>query len=282
VPLPAEPVLRAAVRWLEELPSSGIARCRALFTTHAEFSDITPTQYDAALAWLSETGLLDDLHSRRQVQNRVFSSALLSSGAPWLADADLLIRSPSELPEDVVRAAEALGINGMQAYQELQAVWGKVDTEERSRIGVAGELALVNLLVSSTNAEVEHVAAHSDGYGYDIAVHAGRHSLHIEVKSTVRRNRLTVFLSRHELETMRQDPYWQLVIVRLTNELTMAAVSEVPSSWIATHVPCDRNPCGRWESCRLDIPPEETTAGIPRLAPILGAKPSSLLDGTAG
>jgi Domain of unknown function (DUF3883) len=263
------------------LPASGTARCRALFATHAEFSDITPTQYDAALAWLGQAGLLDDLHTGRPARHRVFSSALLSSGTPWLTDADLLVRSPSELPEDAIRAAAAVGLDEVQAHQELLRVWGKVDTSERSRIGAAGEAALVDILVSSTAARIEHVAAHSDGYGYDIAVHARGQSLHLEVKTTARRNRLTVFLSRHEFETMRRDPCWQLVIVQLTNE-TVSAVSTVPNTWISARVPYDQSPHGRWESCRLDVPPIETIAGIPRLAPILVPNPSPLLDGTAG
>ena len=51
-----EPVLVAAKRWLELLPASGgIPRAQALLTTHAEYSDLTPTQYATALTLASRS-----------------------------------------------------------------------------------------------------------------------------------------------------------------------------------------------------------------------------------
>jgi hypothetical protein len=279
VPVPPEPVLRAAVRWLEKLPASGVARVRALFTTHSDFSDLTPTQYDAAYTWIREAGLLEDLRSRVPVQCRVFDAAMTYSGVPWFQDADRLVRRPDELPEDALRAAEALGLTHEEAYAQVHAVWGKVDTEERSRIGSAGELALLELLSESADGRVEHVAAWSDGYGYDIFVDADRLSAHLEVKTTTRRGRLTVYISRNEYETMLRDPAWELVTVRLTPELKITAVAAVPKKWIAAHVPSDRTVRGRWESCRLDIPSEVPVAGIPSLAPILAETAPPLLTG---
>ncbi|WP_407110400.1 protein NO VEIN domain-containing protein [Streptomyces sp. DSM 116494] len=274
-----EPVLRAAVRWLERLPASGTARARALFTTHSDFSDITPTQYDAAYAWLRETGLLDGAHSGVPVHCRVFDAAVAHSGVPWLRDADLLVRSPDELPEDALRAAEILGLTPEEAYAQVATRWGKVDTEERSRIGSAGELALLELLVESAQGRVEHVAAWSDGYGYDIYVDAPQRSAHLEVKSTVRVGRLTVYISRNEYETMLRDPAWELVMVRLSPKLTLAGVAALPKDWIARHVPSDRTARGRWESCRLDIPPEVPVPGIPSVAPMLNDAAPEFLRG---
>ena len=69
---------------------------------------------------------------------------------------------------------------------------GSAVAEERARIGTAGELALVDLLTAAVEARVEHVAALSDGYGYDVSVQALRHCAHLEVKTTLRRSRLTV------------------------------------------------------------------------------------------
>jgi hypothetical protein len=266
---------------LERLPDTGTARCRALFTTHAKFSDITPTQYDAAHAWLTETGLLADLHSNVPVRLRVFASALLSAGTHWLPDADLLVRDPSELPEDALRTARALDLDQDQAYEQLQAAWGKVDLEERSRIGAAGEAALVELLTASTAARIEHVAAYSDGFGYDIAVHAGRHSLHLEVKATLRRNRLAIYLSRHEFETMLRDSHWLLVLIRMSrDDLNIDAVGSLSNDWISSQVPRDHGVHGRWQSCRLEVPQAEVTAGIPGLNPILLTKGiPNLLEG---
>lgn len=277
MPVPASPVLRAAVRWLERLPASSTTRCRALFTNHADFSDLTPTQYEAAYSWLEENSLLEDLHSNVAVNERIFRTALTSSGAPWLSDADVLVRSPDELPQDALRAAEALEITESDAYEQVSAVWGKVNAEARALIGSAGELALIGLITKATEARVEHVAAYSDGFGYDIAVHTSRHALHIEAKSTMRRGRITFYLSRHEHETMRRDPAWQLVIVQLTGDLGVAAVASVPARWISTQVPQDKGSFGRWETCRIDVSPDVLVPGIPRLAPVLNAGTAGLL-----
>ncbi|MGK5497928.1 protein NO VEIN domain-containing protein [Streptomyces sp. URMC 125] len=279
--VPPNPVLGAAVRWLERLPTSGAARIRALFTTHSDFSDITPTQYEFAYEWICRTGLLDDVRSSIPARRRVFDSAVAHSG-PWFQDADTLVREPGELPDDILRAAEALGISEAEAYVHVRTAWGKVDTAERSKIGAAGELALVKLLTVSTYASVEHVAAWSDGYGYDIGVQAPQHHVHIEAKSTIRRGRLVVYLSRNEYETMLRDPAWELVAVRLTPELDPKAVATVPRDWIAAQVPADRTVCGRWESCRLDVPPGVPVPGIPRAAPLLTEEASALLSGSTG
>lgn len=279
MPVPPEPVLRAALRWLERLPASGVARVRALFTAHVDFSDITPTQYDAAYAWIREVGLLDGASSGVPLKCRVFDAAVAHSGVAWFRDADLLINRPDELPEDALRAAETLGLAPEEAYAQVSTVWGKVDTEERSRIGSAGELALLELLAESAEGRVEHVAAWSDGYGYDIFVDASQHSAHLEVKTTVRVGRLTVYISRNEYETMLRDPAWELVTVRLTPELKLTAIAAVPKEWIADHVPSDRTQQGRWEACRLDIPPEVPVPGIPSVAPMLADTAPEVLRG---
>ncbi|MES9537543.1 DUF3883 domain-containing protein [Actinomadura sp. NPDC000600] len=264
---------------MEKLPTNGRARCRALFTTHAEYSDISPMQYDAAYRWLEETGLLDSSDDILPTGQRVFRAVVSTGDISWFPDADLHVRDPTELPIDAGRAAGALGLSELQAYQEIHAAWGKVDTAKRSRIGAAGEAGLVDLLSTSTTARVEHVAAHSDGCGYDVAVLAGRHSLHIEAKATTRRNRLPLFLTRREYEVMRHDPSWQLVVLRLTDELAVNAVGSVDSNWIEKQVPDDQGPYGRWESCRIDVPPDQVVSGIPRLAPVLASGASPLLAG---
>ncbi|MBC2863549.1 DUF3883 domain-containing protein [Streptomyces mexicanus] len=188
---------------------------------------------------------------------------------------------PDELPEDALRAAEALGLTPEEAFAQVRTAWGKVDTEERSRIGTAGELALLHLLAESATGRVEHVAAWSDGHGYDIHVDADQCSAHLEVKSTVRASRLTVYISRNEYETMLRDPFWELVTVRLSPGLQLRAVAVVPRDWIAEHVPSDRTTRGSWESCRLDIPPEVPIPGIPSIAPMLAATAPAALKGMA-
>ncbi|MEU4119093.1 DUF3883 domain-containing protein [Kitasatospora sp. NPDC028055] len=265
------------MRWLERLPPSSAARCRALFTAHADFSDITPTQYEAAYAWLGDNSLLDRLRSPVPAERRIFDCAITHGSASWFADADMLVRGPDELPADALRAARALGLTDDEAFARLQAVWGRVDTAERERVGAAGELALVQLLAGAVNERVEHVAAVSDGYGYDIAVHRREVPVHLEVKSTTRRSRLTVYLSRNEFEAMCRDPGWQLVAVRLTVGLEAVAVATVPRDWIAGQVPADRGPLGRWESCRLEVPVDVPEPGIPVLLASLKADAPALL-----
>lgn len=279
MPLPPESLLRAAARWLDRLPESGHRRCRTLFSTVPEFSDLTPAQYDAAYSWLQQAGLLGGTRSHMSAAEQVFEAAL--ADAVWFPDADALIRSPDELPDDAHRAAEALDISGEQAFAHIQAVWGKVDAELRSRIGSAGEAALVELLEQSVAAPVDHVSERSDGFGYDIAVQGGSYEVHIEAKTTRRRSRVDVFLSRHEYETMSHDPSWQLVVIRLSEDLRPEAVCSVRRGWIMKNVPRDQGMNGRWESCRLSVPPTAADSGITRLAPLLTPSRSPLVDGTA-
>ncbi len=277
MPLPPEPVLRAAVRWLERLPNSGYRRCRSLFSTHPDFSDLTPTQYDTAYSWLHEVGLPDESRQHISVPQQVFEAALLQ--LPWFQDADILVQDPTELPEDALRAAQALGIEADKAFRHVHLAWKKVDLELRKRIGAAGEAALVELLRSSVAARVKHVSTYSDAYGYDIEVFDAGFHLHIEAKATLRRHRLTLFLSRHEYETMMHDPAWQLVAVHLSEDLRAEAICSVPAEWIQENIPSDHGFSGRWESCRLNIPPSQVASGIPRLAPLFLDSRAPAIDG---
>lgn len=280
MPLPTDPILRAAVRWLERLQASGVARSRALFTTHSDLSDITPTQYGAAYNWLVEVGLLDDLNNDRPPNWRVFEAAMGSSDNPWIRDADVHVRTPVELPLDALRAATTLGLTEDDAYALVKTAWGKVDTAERSRIGSTGELVLVDLLRASTAAHVHHVAEWADGYGYDISVEDIGFCVHLEVKTTIRLNRFTAYVSRHEYETMLRDQSWHLVAVRLTSDGEIAATASIPRSWIMEQAPADHAPYGRWESFRLETPMDVLEGGIPSLSPVLADEVPGVLTGS--
>ncbi|WP_221283597.1 DUF3883 domain-containing protein [Prescottella equi] len=257
---------------MERLSVSGVARCRSIFVTHPDYSDITPTQYDAAYVWLGQTGLLGDLTSQIPLRHRLFKAVVEHSDAPWLPDADVLVRSPDELPEDLLGAAAILELDTVDAHAQVRAAWGKVDAAARAQLGLAGELALVELLRGHEHIQVEHVAAWSDGFGYDISVEGQDLSAHLEVKSTTRRGRLSIYLSRNEYETMLCDPAWSLVVVRLTDELKPCAVASIPRVWLESQAPSDRSAYGRWESFRADVPAGVAQPGIPALAPYLGDK----------
>jgi hypothetical protein len=275
VPIPPSPVLRAALRWLEHLPASKEAQIRALFAGHRSYADVTPTQYAAAYEWLQDHGLLKRIDPGA-ASAAIFEAAIADS--LWFADSDVLVPDPDSLPEDGVAAAEVLNISPPDAFALLKHCWGKVDVGERSRIGSAGELALMALLDAVPEIQVRHVAAQSDGFGYDISAEADRLQLHIEVKSTTRRGRLSIYLSRNEFETMQRDNCWVLAAVRLDADMNVACVATVLRKWIAAAAPRD-SPGGRWESVKLDVPPDALIPGVHPLAIELPSCGTAILRG---
>ncbi|MFF2110594.1 DUF3883 domain-containing protein [Rhodococcus koreensis] len=276
MPIPPEPILRAALRWMERIPDSGVQRVRSLLTTNISYGDLTPTQYETALRWLETSGLLTSQESSAPAAVRLFEHAV--AGASWFPEVDDLIRDPDELPVDAINAAQVLNLGIDEAYQHLVNTWGKVDTTERGKLGAAGEAELVTLLRSSLSATVEHVAAWSDGLGYDISVSGHDASFHLEVKSSTRPRRCMFYLSRNEFEVMKRDPHWSLVFVRLSPEYQISAISTVRKTWIRDSAPLDTGPEVRWASCRFDAPFEKVDPGIPDLFPLLRPEASGPLQ----
>lgn len=268
--LPPEPVLLAAKRWLELLPSSGgLARAQALVTSHGAYNDLTPTQYATALTWIRDTGLIESVGSGIPVPLRILGALFERGELPWMRDADQLVREPSELPTDVLNSGAALGLDANAVYGQLLSSWGKVDTAARERVGAAGEVGLVEMLGSRTTASVERVSVWSDGYGYDIEVVSDSIAAHLEVKSTTRRGRMAVYLSRNEFDVMLRDESWSLVLVRLNSELAVIGTGSVPNQWIVERAPRDVDVSARWASCKLEIPPDVVEHEVPRLREML-------------
>ncbi|PTR22926.1 uncharacterized protein DUF3883 [Rhodococcus sp. OK519] len=264
--LPPDPVLLAAKRWLEILPTSGgVPRAHALLTTHAHYSDLTPTQYTTALTWVRDLDLLVNVGSPIPAANQVLSAIFEKAAPPWVKDADELVQSPDELPTDIISAGAALGLDASAVYEQLVSSWGKVDTAARERVGAAGEAALLVLLSQTLDGRVDQVSSRSDGFGYDIDVSLGEISAHLEVKSTTRLGRFTAYLSRNEYQVMLRDHHWVLVTVRLTADFEIAGIGSVPNAWIAANVPRDTSPYGSWASCKLEVPAEVIANGIPQL-----------------
>ena len=240
---------------MEIVPASGgIARAQALLTTHRKYSDLSPTQYSAALAWLRDMDLLGFLGSGAPPASRILAAIFENTAPTWFQDADELVRSPDELPSDIVFAGEALGLGAGEVYDQLVSSWGKVDTAERERIGAAGEAAIVQMLRDGTDGRVDHVSTWSDGFGYDISFSQQPVAAHIEVKSTTRAGRTTVYLSRHECQVMLRDSHWVLVVVRLNSNLEVVGVGSVPKGWIAANMPRDSTPSVSWASCKVEVP----------------------------
>jgi len=266
--------IRAAVRWLELIPSAGVRRSRALLCTLAEFSDLTPTQYDAAWEWLQRTGV--PLESRVPPRQRIFDAYLTWQNPVWLRRADDLVRNPDEIPSDADELAGVLGLSGEEAFSQIRNLSGKVDPQLRAAFGAAGEFALVEYLRQSLDAEIEYVAEWSDGHGYDVEVCGRGRSYHLEVKSSLRRHGFRMFLSRNEYEVMRRDPDWILATVLLSEAGELEWIGSIPSGWIRENCPRDSGVFGRWESVRLNVPEQIQTEGIPELRPLL-IESSSLL-----
>lgn len=270
--LPPEPILVAAQRWLELLPTSGgVARAHAMLTNLPDYSDLTPTQYATALAWVREIGLLDAVGCGQPASAVLLRAVFERGDLAWVRDADVLVQSPDDLPTDILDAGGILGLGAADVYGLLCGAWGKVDTAARERVGAAGEAALVDRLRSLSDAKVEQVSSWSDGFGYDIAVTHGRTSAHLEVKSTTRLGRLTIHLSRNEYEVMLRDEQWVLVVVRLDDDLTLRGTGSVHKEWLGQNVPKDASTVGRWESCKFDVPQEVIESGVPCIANLLAS-----------
>ncbi|MFF0302488.1 DUF3883 domain-containing protein [Streptomyces sp. NPDC004562] len=239
-----------------------------MFLSHPRLRDLTPTQYGAALDWLRREGILQSAGSTPAALSgklaglAVLRAAVAGAEPTWLLDADRTIRSAHDLPLDVVSAAEALGLGANDAVQVIKTVWGKVDTRARAALGAAGEQRLVELLTDALDAEVLHVSEVSDGLGYDILAGCADEALHLEVKTTNRRGRLAVYLSRNEYEVMCTDSEWRLVAVLLDDSGWIAGAGTVNRRWIAEAVPVDGSAHGRWESVRLDVPRAAVSPGV--------------------
>ncbi|MEV7007267.1 DUF3883 domain-containing protein [Streptosporangium sp. NPDC051022] len=227
------------------------------------------TQYGAALDWLRHTGMVTSEGRLSTVSNKMelalLKTAVAQADPLWLRDADQLITTSDDLPEDVVMAGEVLGLDPRETLAAVRAAWGKVDTTSRQEIGSAGEQALVRLLQDLGCLAVSYVAEYADGLGYDVAVDDEGFRLNLEVKSTTRRGRLTLYLSRNEFEVMLTDPQWRLVIVLVGTGKEADAIGTLDGRWITHHVPADTSSLGRWESVRFDVPADVVQNGIPDL-----------------
>ncbi|WP_177245219.1 DUF3883 domain-containing protein [Streptosporangium canum] len=254
------------MRWVNHLQHSSIDRTYSLFASHPAYRDLTLTQYSAALSWLRDTGVIDDrgrpAHVSGRMEIALLKSAFLHANPLWLQDADQLITTANDLPQDASAVGEALGLSSHEVLAAVRMSWGKIDTRTRQEVGSAGELALLRLLQEIGSVTATHVAAYADGLGYDVSVEGNGLCLHLEIKSTTRRGRLSIYLSRNEFEVMLTDPKWRLVVVLVGTDKEANAIGMVDSQWITDHAPVDTSSLGRWESVRLDIPPGVARSGI--------------------
>ncbi len=246
----------------------------ALVRADSSHMDLTQTQYADALDWLGVTGILQEGESGLSlptaliswpgdhVRQLVFARGLEVSLPPWLPDADILVADSSELPLDAASFAAQLGLNEQAALSTIREVHGRLELEHRAAVGRAGEMALVQLLEARWPGSTVHVALTDDGFGYDVAFLLGGVEWHLEVKSTTRRGRLVIYLSRHEHEVSLRDPNWRLVVVGLGDDESPAAVATVNHGRLCHRSPKDTHPGSNWQSVRHQVSSGDLQPGL--------------------
>lgn len=272
--IPAEGVIIAATRWLDLLGRSTESQASILIRSNSRYADLTPTQYSSALDWLHSlawTNLTGDSLGRSQTLEKMTSqgrreyllaSLLEAADPPWLENADVLVHSSDDLPQDIERWSDLLGLPTSSGFRVVRRISGKIDLARRAQIGNAGEIALCMLLDAKWPGAVNHVAETDDGFGYDVSASVGDVEWHLEVKSTTRRGRLSFFLSRHEFETGLADEYWKLLVVGLDDELRASCVAEVDKSALKKFAPTDGATSASWASARYDMGEDHLSPGL--------------------
>lgn len=286
--LPAEGILKAAQRWLVLLQTSSAAQAWALIQADSRYTDLTSTQYADGLDWLKNAGLAvrgdAGWHlpsplmkvTETDLCAALFKSSLEVHDPAWLLDADLLVTDARDLPQDAAALADALKISDRQVLVAIRQLQGHVDVEARARVGAAGELALIKYLEALWPGSTRHVAAESDRYGYDLELSLGE-SWHLEIKTTTRRTRLDVYLSRHEYEVGLVDSKWHLVVVGLAED-RVAALATVKRATRLTGAPTD-SAAAVWEVARFRLAASDLLPGLAfipegdRLSPWSAAHP---------
>lgn len=281
-PIPSS-VFKAARRWVELLRVSSHETAWTLLRSESRYTDLSRTQYGAGLDLLSRCGLLSKENSLEELASLpvdqlcalLYRSVLEADPPAWLSDSDILINDPAELPNDAIDAAAALGFGGSETLASIRSVHGKVDTAARQEVGLIGEQLLVALLEREWPGSTAHVSLVDDGAGYDVAFDALDHELHLEVKTTTRRGRLVIYLSRNEHEVALRDPQWRLVLVGLAQDRSIGAVASVDYAQLAEVAPTDQSQALRWQSVRCEIGANQATPGIADLPPADGAPSAS-------
>jgi hypothetical protein len=289
----AEGTVRAARRWLHLLACSSFDQAAAIIKADPAAAELTQTQYAAAIDWLRMAGLivpteygpsLAPLLRDKAVQaldSQLFQAVVEQGDPLWLAEADTLILTPEDLPGDIVDLADALNLPEVQAVLGIRHVHGKIDLAERTRVGAAGERELAALLEMTWPGSVAHRALEDDGLGYDLDFTCCGTTWHLEVKSTIRRGRLAVYLSRNEHVVAELDPAWRLVVVGLDEKEQIEALATADTETVLSRAPVDQHASTRWESARHILSTRDLEAGLSYLPQeVLSAAPPQIA-GTA-
>lgn len=264
--LPASSIVLAALRWVGLLRVCSVDQASSAIRSNASYTDLTQTQYASGFellknisfisdSRLGDLGLRGDIQAvpDDEIRQLLFERVLVRAVPAWLQDADVLITAPDEIPQDADSLAQTLNLKSESAFLAIGNARGKVDSSERSRVGLAGELALIDLLEREWPGSTFHVSQVSDGFGYDIVFRHENLDLHLEVKATTRRGRLVIHLSRHEQEVGQYDRNWHLVVVGLNDDLQIEAVATVKHRALWQRAPRDVCSEAKWESAVHEI-----------------------------
>jgi len=272
--LPTECVIRAAVRWLQLLRTSTVSQSAALIRADAAYTDLTQTQYSSALEWLKAVRFLSQVPDGLVVAEEIkalpyaeitqllFERVVQCAAPAWLPDADVLIPDPDALPQDAAIVAAALELSDGAAFSAIQHVHGRVDVSKRTVLGSTGERALIELLEHYWPGTTVHVSATDDGFGYDVLFRHSGVEWHLEVKTTLRRGRLVVYVSRHEYEVSIRDPHWCLVIVGLNEQKQLCTVATVQHRTVFERTPHDVCLEAKWQSTSHQLAACDLQAGL--------------------
>jgi hypothetical protein len=272
----AKPTAMAVKRWMTLLRTSSLSQAWGLIRADNQYTDLTKTQYASALDWLKAQNFLLQVDEEYELQERfrsisiqqsnilLFEKIIETANLPWLPEADLLIPDSSELPEDTAAIGVMLDLTEQAAFFAVRRVHGHINLEERANIGSAGELAVYHILNSKWPGSTSRVSEISDGYGYDLSFCEpdSNREYHLEIKSTVRRGRLIVHLSRNEFEVGRVDPDWRLLLVVLDPKFQIRFISTVDFSALIQVTPYDICREARWESASFQIQSQHLSLGI--------------------
>jgi hypothetical protein len=175
------------------------------------------------------------------------------------------------LPENVVRTFHQLRLDPDQREALLLAAGRRVDPNENTRLGAAGEEHVASLarreLIDRGRSDLAHrvqrVSLISDQLGYDISAPGpdGR-SRHWEVKTTRARFRCHVVLSRNEADTGARDRAWALVVCREVESRT-TLLGWCRMGTLEQYLPADPRPEARWLSVEFTMADQELAEGLP-------------------
>lgn len=272
--LPAEGTVRAARRWLYLLARSSFDQAAAIIKADPAAAELTQTQYAAAIDWLRLAGLIVPTEyglalaaaardkAEADIDLQLFRAAVEQGAPPWLAEADTLITTPEDLPADAAGLADVLAVSETNAILGIRQVHGKIDLAERARVGAAGERELATMLETTWPGSVAHRALDDDGLGYDLDFTCRGTTWHLEVKSTTRRGRLAIFLSRNEHVVAALDPAWRLVVVGLDEHDQLQALATANTKTVLDRAPQDQHSGTRWDSARHVLSAMDLTPGL--------------------